>query len=720
MTLAEKVNITSDVSGPCTGNSGSVLRLGIPSICQDDGPAGIGGGGITVGITQFSLGVTTAATWDKDLISSRFTDIANEFRGKGIHVAYGPITSGPLGRSPQGGRNYEGYGVDPYFVGVATRLSIEAMQNVGVVAVAKHMIGYEQESLRNEQILIPNPIENVTGQPYSSDIDERTIHEVYLWGFMEAVRAGTGSVMCSYNRLNSTHACEDATSLNGWLKTEGNFQGFVVSDYGAVYSTANSANNGLDQEMALTPFQPLYFGSQLQNAVTSNQVSVQRLNDMVARILTPFYALGQDKGYPTYGASRNVSGNHGAGVRNLDAQAATLLKNVRTTTGSNGTNSSTLGLPLLKPKKIAVIGTDAFPTPGGPNNCGLIGHICMPAPIDIGTVTTGGGSGGNVNAPYVVDPLEALTARAKVDNTTIVTSRSDFDYLGAQHAAIGADAALVFVQAYTHESSDRSDLELRDSTATLIQKVAAVNRNTIVVMSIPGPVIVESFIDSPNVTAVMSVYYAGQEKGNAIVDVLYGLVNPSGKLPFTMGKKLSDWPAPIVSIQTPDPHISFNEKLLVDYRWFDANNIQPRFAFGFGLSYTTFSYSGIVVAKLTPTPEPSVQDTNEKFLGTGNLYDQVYNITATISNTGSVVGSEAAQLYVSFPLSAGEPPVVLRGFDKAKNIQPGSKATVSFVLRNKDISTWDSTRQGWSIPSGAIVVKVGASSRNLPLTAMLT
>ncbi|KAF8602998.1 hypothetical protein BDV93DRAFT_544926 [Ceratobasidium sp. AG-I] len=284
------------------------------------------------------------------------------------------------------------------------------------------------------------------------------------------------------------------------------------------------------------------------------------------------------------------------------------------------------------------------------------------------------------------------------------TGVNDLDLDTAAKNAFIADTSIVFTYAYQTESFDRDNLTLWSNGDALISTVAAQCNNTIVVIHSGQQVLMENWIDNPNVTAVLFAYYPGQETGNAIASVLYGDVNPSGKLPFTLAKAASDFaPNGIYTDNVTDPHITFEEGNLIDYRWFDAKNIAPRFEFGFGLSYTTFNYSTI-----------------KPFDGKATLYDVAYTITATVKNTGSVTGCEVAQMYLSYPSSETSQPVrSLRGFEKLC-LAKGQSKTATFKLRQKDHAVWDVTRQTWTIPKGQFTAYVGSSSRALPLKATFT
>ncbi|KAK3376701.1 glycosyl hydrolase family 3 N terminal domain-containing protein [Lasiosphaeria ovina] len=525
--------------------------------------------------------------------------MGEEFLGKGIDVQLGPV-AGPLGRVPEGGRNWEGFSPDPYLTGVAMAETIKGIQSRGVVACAKHYILNEQEHYRNH---------------IDVRIDDRTMHELYLWPFADAVRAGVGSVMCSYNKINGAFACENEWTTNYLLKNELSFQGFVMSDWGAQHTTLGSALGGLDMAMPGDGGGPPYgalWGGALTEAVLKGQVPQWRLDDMVIRIMAAFYKVksGNYTSRPDVNFSAwtnkttgplhplsnqssigvvnefvNVQGDHAALIREIGAKSAVLLKNEKA------------ALPLNKPRSIAVIGNDAQDTPGGPNACPERGCIK-------GTVAMGYGSG-TAEFPYLVSPATALKLQAATDNTVFTNTTGNWNLAAAKAAATNASAAIVFVTATAGENfitldgnaGDRNNLTLWDNGDELIRAVASVNPNTIVVLHTAGPVILEYAKQHPNVTAILWAGFPGQESGNALADVLYGKVNPQGRSPFTWGKSVRDYGAQLM-FTAPNPALpsqTFDEGVFIDYRYFDKAATAPTWWFGSGLSYTTFSYAHLEI-----------------------------------------------------------------------------------------------------------------------------
>ncbi|KAI1653720.1 glycoside hydrolase family 3 protein [Daldinia decipiens] len=679
----DKINIVTGVGwnkGPCVGNTAPVSSISYPQLCLQDGPLGVR---FATGNNAFVPGIQVAATWDRALMRERGQFMAEETKGCGVHVLLGPV-AGPLGKNPAGGRNWEGFGADPYLQGIAMAETIEGMQSVGVQANAKHYILNEQE-LNRETI--------------SSNIDDRTIHELYLWPFADAVHANVASVMCSYNKINGTWACENPYVIDTLLKKELGFQGYVMTDWNAQHSTVEAATSGLDMTMPGTDFNggSQYWGSKLTQAVSSGQVPQSRLDDMVRRILVAWYLLGQDSGYPVTNLKANVQGTHKTNIRATARDGIVLLKN------EGGI------LPLKKPGKLGLVGSAAVANPQGINSCTDQG-------CNAGALGMGWGSG-TASYPYFSAPADAIKTRAQADGTQISLSSSD-SISSVSSAVDGADAAIVFVTSDSGEGyitvednvGDRNHLDPWHNGNELVKAVAAASDNVIVVVHSVGPVILETILAQPNVKAIVWAGLPSQENGNALVDVLYGDTNPSGKLPYTIAKSAADY-----GIKTSQGNDDFKEGLYIDYRKFDKEGIAPRYEFGYGISYTNFTYSDIFVDG-RPTAGPATGDIIPG--GHADLWETVVTVTATITNSGAVQGAEVAQLYIGYPESAATPPKQLRGFEKLA-LEPGAEDTVAFEVKRRDLSVWDTAKQNWVVPSGIFNFTVGASSRDIRLSGTL-
>lgn len=622
LTLLEKVNLTTGVGWEgeqCVGQVGAIPRLGFRSLCMQDSPVGVRD---TDYNSVFSSGQSVAATFDRGLLYARGYAMGSEHKAKGVTVQLGPV-AGPLGRSPEGGRNWEGFSPDPYLTGISIAETVKGIQDAGVIACAKHYIGNEQEHFRQAPEAATYGFD--INESVSSNIDDVTMHELYLWPFADAVRAGVGSIMCSYNQVNNSYACQNSKLLNNLLKDELGFQGFVMSDWAAQHTGAASAAAGLDMTMpGDTAFNTgeSFWGTNLTLAVINGTVPEWRLDDMAMRIMAAYFKVGLTLNEPpinfdswtleTYGPLHaavganiqqinwhvDVRGDHASLIRDIGARSTVLLKNLNN------------ALPLSRPKFLAVIGEDAGPNLNGPNGCSDRG-------CDDGTLGMAWGSG-SANFPYLITPDSALQSQSLLDGT-IYQSVLD-NYATTQIEALVSQTdvtAIVFVNADSGEGfinvdgneGDRKNLTLWKSGDELIKNVSALCNNTIVVIHSTGPTLVTDWYDNPNITAILWAGVPGQESGNSIADILYGRVNPAARTPFTWGPTRESYGTDI--LYEPNngqgaPQDDFTEGIMIDYRSFDAQNITPIYEFGFGLSYTTFEYSNLTVSsanagEYTPT-----------------------------------------------------------------------------------------------------------------------
>ncbi|KAK5200390.1 hypothetical protein LTR96_009780 [Exophiala xenobiotica] len=758
LTLEEKAQLVTGTSGPCVGNIGAIPRLGFDGLCLQDGPLAIRQATYA---SVFPAGLTTAASWDRSLMLMRGMYMGAEFKGKGSHVALGPVVA-PLGRAAYGGRNWEGFSPDPYLTGVAAEQTITGMQQSGIQACLKHFIGYEQESQRNPSL----SVDNVTIEAVSSNIDDRTIHELYLWPFANGVHAGVSSIMCSYNRINGSYACQNSKTQNGILKGELGFQGYIMSDWGGTHAGVASINAGLDMDMP----GPLsfsgdqnssFFGGNVTQAVNNGSVSETRVDDMVRRIMTPYFYLQQNQyppidgeepvlnsNFPPYdyqftlgAANVDVRDSHARLIRKLGSAGTVLLKNVNNT------------LPLTAPQTMGVFGNDAGDVVDGLYFSGSA--FQNQYGYEYGNLPVAGGSGTG-RMSYLVSPLEAIKSRTAQDgtlvqyilNNTLISSAG-----GLSNILPVPQVCLVFLKTWASEGYDRIGLEPDWNSTGVVASVASYCNNTIVITNSAG-LNVMPWANNPNVTAILAAHLPGQESGNSIVDVLYGAVNPSGKLPYTIALNASDYNfAPITNstalVETEDPNAwqsNFTEGLLIDYRHFDYYNESVAFEFGFGLSYTTFDMAGIQIQSQSQTGNGSWDGNwnggwNSSGSGSGSgsvsalpppnpivpggnpsLWEVLYTVSVTVTNTGGLAGAAVPQVYLSLPQIPGEDPTplnVLRGFDKIV-LQPGESQSVAFGLMRRDLSYWNTVMQEWMIPSGPIGVNAGFSSRDFRQKTQLT
>ncbi len=456
---------------------------------------------------------------------------------------------------------------------------------------------------------------NIT-EAISSNIDDVTMHELYLWPFADAVRAGVGSIMCSYNQVNNSYSCQNSKLLNDLLKNELGFQGFVMSDWQAQHAGVSSALAGLDMTMpGDTVFNSGYsfWGTNMTLAIVNGTVPEWRLDDMATRIMAAYFKVGLTLNEPpinfdawtldTYGPLHasigsdiqqvnfhvDVRGDHASLIRNIGARSTVLLKN------------SNNALPLSKPKFLAVVGEDAGPNLSGPNGCSDRG-------CDNGTLGMAWGSG-SANFPYLVTPDSALQSQALADGSVYQSILDNYQDSQIEALVSQADVTtIVFVNADSGEGyisvdgneGDRNNLTLWHSGDALIQNISALCNNTIVVIHSTGPTLLTEWYDHPNVTAILWAGVPGQESGNSITDVLYGRVNPAARTPFTWGPTRESYGTDVLYMPNNGqdaPQDDFLEGVFIDYRSFDKQGITPIYEFGFGLSYTTFEYSNLTITK---------------------------------------------------------------------------------------------------------------------------
>lgn len=563
------------------------------------------------------------------------------------------------------------------------------------------------------------------------------IDENYLWAFADAIRAGASAVMCSYQRTNGSYTCQNSKMLNGLLKTELGFQGYVMSDWWALQSGVASINAGTDMDMPGSiggqhvneagDAYLSYFGANITQGINNGTLDVARLDDMITRIITPYYALHQDEDFPSIDASgvslnplfpqntwfreweftgptsRDVRDNHGELIREIAAASIVLVKNEGN------------ALPLRAPRTIAVFGNDAGDVTEGTIN---------QEPFEFGTLAIGGGSGTG-RFTYLISPLEAIKAQAREDDNALVQAFLNNTRIAQTDVTTlwnpqPPEVCLVFLKSWASEFNDRYTLDVDYDGNDVVESVASGCNNTIVVTH-TGGITDLPFASHPNVTAILVAHFPGQESGNSLVDVLYGKTNPSGKLPYTIALKPSDYNAPITTeIQTDgidDWQSWFDEGLEIDYKYFDAQDIEVMYEFGYGLSYTTFDMSDLQITPANESSDPITAEPEDLPIVPGGnpaLWETLFDVQVTVRNTGDRRGSTVAQLYLTLPDSApaGTPVRSLRGFDKLE-LAPGQRGLAEFELMRRDISYWDIISQQWVIPSGTFTVSVGFSSRDL-------
>jgi beta-glucosidase-like glycosyl hydrolase len=641
MDQAEEVTLASgDGTSGYIGQVNAIPNLCIKSLNMQDGPNGVGDG--TGNVTAFPDGENAAATWDPSLIQQEGAAMGAEFAGKGVNISLGPTTN--LVRDPRWGRTYETYGEDPYLAGQITSAEVTGLQSQDVMADVKHVAAYDQEQY-------PNGGDNET-------VSQQALEELYLAPFQSAIKqSAPASFMCSYAVVNSAPSCANADMLENGLDTQANSGGFVISDWGAAGNAVADLAGGMDIAM------PFSNASSVQAALTAGTLNQATLNAAVARILTQMFAFGLFDNPASGSLSASVSTTaHQQTALQLGEEGSVLLK-----------NNGILPLNPNGNESIAVLGTD-----GG------------------AAVELAGGGSGTVTSANTVWPITGIQNAVGPNVKVTYTAGNDNGTANIPQAVAAAKAAtdaIIFVNAPEGEESDLTTLDLSSTDETMIADVVAANPNTIVVLNSGSPVVMP-WLNS--VAGVFENWYGGGETGAAMAALIFGTVNPSGKLPVTFPASLSQVPAQTTAQWpgTPTGPV-YSEGVNIGYRWYQSQNITPAFPFGFGLSYTKFSFSNLTVGAFNAN-------------GTATA-------TATITNTGSVAGADVAQLYVGDPAASQDPPEQLAGFQRV-TLNPGASATVTFPLTIHDLASWSPADNQWEAQAGTYSIKVGDASSSLPLT----
>lgn len=674
MTLSQKVAMTYqryplDYHYGAAGYIPAVPSLCIPELVFND--AGQGVGDAQTGTTAFPAPISQAASWDPALQFRYGSALGQEAHAKGIDVQLAPGIE--TQRVPLNGRNWEYGSEDPFLAGQTAAAEVRGVQSQHVIVTLKHFIANSQETNRMTD---------------SSDLSWRTLEEMYAPQYDVAVhQGGAAGVMCSYNRINSVYACQNRRTL-GMLDHQFGFGGFVVSDWGATHSTVASARAGMDIEMNIVPGQ--YYGPTLQTAVQAHRVSMSTLNGMVLRILRSMFRVGLFDHPPAaqpqaYGAQVSTPA-HVALARLISERGTVLLKN----------------------------GHGVLPITGRGRTIALIGPAAGQAGAEDEYNGEGSGHVPETSAKPVVSPQQAITQRAARNGDAVIYADGS-SMADATAAARAAGLAVVVVGDSESEGVDRKNLILTGGLCTLagcspqtvdqnalIERVAAANPNTVVVLDTGGPVVMPWL---PKVRGLLEAWYPGEQDGNALAALLFGDVNPSGHLTETFPasaaqlplRTRAQWPGVTKKGDSVGPHSTYSEGLLVGYRWYQAKHLTPLFPFGFGLSYTSFRFSGLRVRTRG-----------------GNV-----RVTFRIANTGHRAGADVAQVYVGDPAVAGEPPEQLKGFLRVA-LRPGQARRVTITLAPVSFAHWSSRAKTWTVSPGRYAIGVGDSSAHLPLKMTLT
>ncbi|RMA69300.1 glycoside hydrolase family 3 C-terminal domain-containing protein [Petrotoga olearia] len=651
MTLEEKASLCSGLDNWRTK---PIERLGIPSIIMSDGPHGLRKEANTddegmlknsVPATCFPTAATTACSWDRKLIEEEGKALAEECQAEEVDILLGPAIN--IKRSPLCGRNFEYFSEDPYLSTELATAYINAVQSLGVGTSLKHYAANNQEHRR---------------MSVDEIIDERTLREIYLANFEGAVKNGKPwTVMCSYNKVNGTHASENKYLLTDILKKEWNFEGFVVSDWGAVNERVDGLKAGLDLEM------PSSFGigdNKIIQAVKKGQLEEKVLDETVERLLKIIFKANDNR---KQNATYDKEAHHQL-ARKIARESMVLLKNEDNI------------LPIKKEETIAIIGEFAT----SPRYQG------------------GGSSHVNpIKTDNLLEEMEKITqGKSKIiyeKGYYLNSDEIDEELIEkAKKAAKESDVAVILAglpERYESEGYDREHMQMPQSHNKLIEEITNVQPNTVVVLSNGAPVEMP-WVDK--VKALLESYLGGQAWGGAVTDILFGEVNPCGKLAETFPKKLSHNPS-YLNFPGEDDRVEYREGVFVGYRYYDKKQIDPLFPFGYGLSYTNFEYTDLTIDK---------KEIND---------NQTLNVKVNVKNTGNMRGKEIIQLYVKDINSrVSRPEKELKGFEKIQ-LEPGEEKTVIFTLDKRAFAYYNTDLKDWYVESGEFEILIGKSSKDIIL-----
>jgi beta-glucosidase len=686
MTLEEKVALCHAQS---KFSSHGVPRLGIPEIWMSDGPHGVreeilwdswGNASFTNdSCTAYPALTCLAATFNPELSHAYGVAIGEEARYRRKDILLGPGVN--IYRTPMNGRNFEYMGEDPYLASQMVAPYIQGVQQNGVSACVKHFALNNQEEQRGS---------------INVNLSDRALYEIYLPAFKAAIEEGHAwSIMGSYNQFRGEHCCHNDLLLNKILKGEWKFDGVVITDWGGAHNTKQAALNGLDIEMgsytnglsskAKFGYEDYYLAQPFLALLKKGEIPISVLNDKASRILRLIFRTALTPNRP-YG--RFVCPDHSATALKVAEEGIVLLKN----------DNRFFPIPANKYQKIAVIGENATRS-----------------------VTQGGGSS-TLKVKYEVSPLEGLIARYGKDHVVYSqgyasgasfydreeASKLNTDAMLEAAVTVAKNADVVYFigglnknHSQDAEGADRKQYGLPFGQDKLIEAILKVNKNVAVIL-ISGNAVGMPWVK--DVPAIVQSWYLGSEGGNAIANILTGAVNPSGKLPFSFPKKLEDNAAMsfgTLSYPGDGTNEYYKEDILVGYRWFDTKKIAPQFAFGYGLSYTTFEYGKI--------------NTDKKEYSA----DEVIKVSFALKNTGKVDGAEAVQVYASQPkASVLRPAKELKAFKKVL-LKAGETKTVEMEIKVKDLAFYNETTQKWTVEPGEFVVRNASSSADVKSSATI-
>lgn len=687
MTVEEKIAI---IHAQSKFSSPGVSRLGIPELWCTDGPHGIRpdvlwdeweqAGCTNDSCVAFPALTALAASWNRDASALYGKSIGEEARYREKDVLLGPGVN--IYRSPLNGRNFEYMGEDPYLAAQMVVPYVKEVQKNGVATCVKHYALNNQEAHRH------------TTEPV---LDDRTLYEIYLPAFKAAVQeGGSWSIMGAYNYFEGEHACHNDRLLNKILKEEWGFDGVVISDWGGVHDTEEAIHNGLDLEFgswtngltngSSNAYDNYYMAEPYLRLIREGKVGTKELDDKVRRVLRLIFRTSMNPNKP-YGSM--VSEAHIEAARRIGEEGIVLLKN----------DNQTLPISLEGKPRIAVVGENAVKmmTVGGGSSSLKVAREVSPldglrnAVGDRGEVVWVRGYVGDVTGEYngvvaAQDLSESRSEKELIREAVKVAQESDYVVVfGGLNKAAHQDC----------EDADRYGLELPYAQDKLIEALAAVSRNLIYV-NISGNAVAMPWVEK--VPAIVQGWFLGSEAGNSLANVLLGNVNPSGKLPFTFPVRLEDNSAHAVGEYGGSGKVEYKEGLLVGYRWHDTKDIKPLFAFGHGLSYTTFDYANAHLSKKAIRQGDGV------------------TVTVDVTNSGTTDGSEIVQVYVGdVEAPVLRPEKELKGFEKVF-VKAGETKRVKIILPKEAFEYFDAERHEWVADKGDFKIYVAAASDDIRAT----
>ena len=685
LTVEEKIGL---LHGDSKFTTAAIPRLGIPRRWMSDGPHGVRedvgpdtwnpAGHTDDFSTYMPVNIALASTWNPEMGIAFGTTIGQEAKARGKHIMLAPGVN--IMRTPLNGRNFEYLGEDPFLAGRMAIGYIQGEQSQQVASCVKHFAANNQEFQRNS---------------IDVQMDDRTLHEIYLPAFKAAVQeANVWCVMGAYNKFRGQHCCENDLLLNQILKREWGFKGLVMSDWAGTHTTDGAVLHGLDLEMGTNgPYNKFYLADPFLEGIKNGKYPMSILNDKARRNLRVM--IGSGALDPKTPGSLNTA-EHQNTARKVAEEGMVLLRN----------EGHILPLDASKIKSIAVIGDNAIRKLAAGGGSAGIKAFYEVTPLDglirkVGSqINVGFSIGYEQPTRRPISPADSAGVRRETPaNDDATANKTKIDRAVA--LAKSCEVAIVFAglnhgRNGDNEGSDRRDMKLPFEQDELIAQVVKANPKTIVVL-ISGSPVEMPWVKS--VPGILEAWYPGMEGGNAIANVLFGSVNPSGKLPCTFPVALADSPAHALGAYPgKDGLESYSEGLFVGYRWFDSKKTEPLFPFGFGLSYTTFKYSDLKIVSQTGTS---------------------VTLQCDITNTGDRDGAEVAQFYVEPEKSALPRPIrELKGFRKVF-VKAHEKATVTIQLTKESFSYYDPSKKSWVAEKGNYSVAVGGSSRDLTIKQTL-